>query len=385
MGYNTWNDVECDGNTDANIRNVADAFVAYGLDKIGYQYVNLDDCWSNKRDPVTNRLVPDPEKFPQGIKPVADYVHARGLKFGIYTDRGTFTCATRPGSQGHEWVDAQSFAMWGVDYVKEDSCNAPKDHNKAFEQYRLMRDALNATGRPIYFSLCGWKSWYAPVGATLANSWRVALDVRNWPSLWNAASINGKLAEFSRPGAWNDPDMLVGNVPGSKLRVTPNQTRTQFSLWSVMAAPLLIGSSIPKLDSYELETYKNTEVIAVDQDPLGIQGTILWEDCPHRGLLDLQDEAKTGLSPVPDCRQVWSRKLAGGARAVLFINWAQSNEWTWITLGPDLMNAMGFAEGAEIRDLWEHRDLGVHQHFQSCIFGNGSSKMYKFSPPTRIV
>jgi alpha-galactosidase len=385
MGYNTWNDVECDGNTAENIHNVADAFINYGLDKLGYQYVNLDDCWTKQRDTNTHRLIPDPQAFPEGIKPVANYVHARGLKFGIYTDRGSFTCAARPGSEGHEWVDAQTFADWGVDYVKEDSCNAPKDHDKAFEQYRIMRDALNATGRPIYFSLCGWKAWYAPVGAMLANSWRVALDVRSWESLWNAASINSRLAEFASPGAWNDPDMLLGNVRNSVLRLTPTQTRTQFSLWSIMAAPLIIGSSIPQLKSHELDTYRNTEVIAVDQDPLGIQGTILWEDCPHRELLDLQREAKDGLYPVPDCRQVWSRQLVDGARAVLIINWAQTSNWTWVTVGPDLMGAMGFAAGADVRDLWEHSDLGVHHTFQSCILGDGSSKMYRFSPPTHIV
>ncbi len=229
MGYNTWNDFRCNGISAANVMAVADKIIELGLNFAGYHYVNIDDCWCTGRENGTNVLIPDPVAFPNGMKAVADYVHSlvcwhstascintnflirvilQGLKFGIYTDRGTNTCAGRPGSQGYEALDAQTFASWGVDYVKEDSCNAPSDPPSAFQQYGTMRDALNAvrfcqrylfvcsfisdldvlvqTGRPIYFSLCGWNSWYAPVGWTLGNSWRIAGDCNQWPSVYNA-------------------------------------------------------------------------------------------------------------------------------------------------------------------------------------------------------
>jgi len=378
MGYNTWNDLRCENVTAENIRQIADAIVLHGLDKAGYVYVNVDDCWATARDDGTNRIIPDPKGFPDGMRAVADYVHSKGLKFGLYTDRGWFTCGTRPGSQGHEEIDAQTYAAWGVDYLKEDSCNAPHNPDKAFEQYGIMRDALNATGRPIFFALCGWNPWYAPYGASLGNSWRVAVDVNNWSSLWNAVATNSELSAYASVGAWNDPDALLGSTPGSARVLAPHQVRTQFSLWAVMAAPLMIGSNIRAIGASDLDTYTNAEVIAVDQDPLGVQGGILWEDCPPRDMLDLHVQSKTILDQVPACKQVWGKRLADRTVAVLFVNWSPVPAWVEVDAG--LMRRIGFSHDVFVRDLWLKKNYeGARGHFKAYVAGDGTCALYKFS------
>ena len=253
--------------------------VSEGLAALGYTYLNVDDCWSAGRD-AAGRLVPDPKAFPQGMKPLVDYVHSKGLRFGIYADRGDATCAGYEGSLGHEAVDAQTWADWGVDYLKEDSCFASTDHATAFAQYDSMRRALNATGRPIFLSLCGWNAWYAPRGAGLGNSWRIAGDADDWPHIYAAARTNEALARWAGPGGFNDPDMLVGSNTAAAAHITPAQQRTQFSLWAVMAAPLLIGAPITSMTPHDLATYSNRRVIAVNQDRLGLQGEVVFSNCP---------------------------------------------------------------------------------------------------------
>eukprot|EP01125_Pyxidicula_operculata_P021447 TRINITY_DN8256_c0_g1_i1.p1 TRINITY_DN8256_c0_g1~~TRINITY_DN8256_c0_g1_i1.p1 ORF type:complete len:406 (-),score=65.20 TRINITY_DN8256_c0_g1_i1:56-1246(-) len=343
MGYNTWNDFRCDI-SDKDIRSVADAIVSQNLHKYGYVYLNMDDCWASGRD-SSGRIYPDPNSFPNGIKSVADYVHSKGLKFGIYTDRGTQTCAGRPGSEGYETIDAQTYASWGVDYLKEDSCYASGDHNTAFKQYGLMRDALNATGRDIYFSLCGWNSWYAPNGWNLGNSWRIAGDCNHWNDVLNAIDTNSPLTNYARPGGWNDPDMLLGSTPGSAASLTPVQSRTMFSMWSVMAAPLLIGSHIQQLSSWDLQTYTNTEVIAIDQDPLGLQGVRI------AGGNLIQGSNTTTFN-------VWAKKLSSSAGfAVIFLNNDSQN--ANVVCDETCFKNMGFVNGDTIavRDVWLHKDL----------------------------
>jgi len=245
--------------------------VSSGLSKLGFQYINLDDCWAKGRY-ANGTVYPDAVAFPSGMKALADYVHSKGLKFGVYTDRGTLTCGGRPGSLDHEKIDADTYASWGVDYVKEDSCYASGDHQTAFDEYGRMRDGLNATGRPIYFSLCGWSDWYAPVGWSLGNSWRIGPDDTNWPGILTNIDIDANLAAYSRPGGWNDPCLLLGKTFTGSLRVTEQQSRTQFNMWAIIASPLLISANIREMSAFTLETYSNTEVIAVDQDPLGKQG-----------------------------------------------------------------------------------------------------------------
>jgi len=277
MGFNNWNTTGCRADfNEAMVKGVADYFVASGLEAAGYQYVNLDDCWALPQRGEDGNLVPDPVRFPNGIKAVADYVHEQGLKFGIYTSAGTKTCnrAGFPGGLDHEQQDANLFASWGVDYLKYDNCN--NQGRDAVERYTKMRDALKATGRPIVYSICEWgqnKPWlWAP---DVGHLWRTTGDINDsWGSLKGIIQRNLPLAQYARPGAWNDPDMLeVGNG-----KMTDNEYRTHFSMWAIMAAPLLIGSDIRKATPATLEILGNREVIAVDQDPLGIQGEVIAQE-----------------------------------------------------------------------------------------------------------
>jgi len=352
MGYNTWNDYRCTVNED-DVKSAADAVIALGLDKVGYEYVNLDDCWASSRD--NNGVIQaDPQTFPSGIESLADYVHNLGLKFGIYTDRGNETCAGRPGSLTYESIDAQTYASWGVDYLKEDSCYASSDHQTAFDEYGTMRDALNSTGRPIYFSLCGWHTWYAPQGQSLGNSWRIAGDCVDWETTLNAMNKNSQLASYAGPGGWNDPDMLIGSSAGTAFDLSPHQSRTMFSMWSVMAAPLLIGSNIHNLSSWDYETYSNIEVISVDQDDLGLQGIRLAGGNLGLGIYD----ASSPDSPLPSQTNVWGRQLVHGSWAVVFLN-NQDTEAD-ITCDSDCFSQMNFGvDTVYVRDLWTHTNNGT--------------------------
>jgi len=377
MGYNTWNDFRCDNITARNVMRVADAIVDTGLGAVGYSYINIDDCWAVSRNPHTFELVPDPIAFPDGMKAVADYVHGKGLRFGIYTDRGPLTCANRTGSAGFEGVDAETFASWGVDFLKEDSCYADSDHHDvAIADYMRMRDALNATGRPIFFSLCGWHTWYAPVGRSLGNSWRISGDVSDWSSVYAAAQLNSELSPFAGPGGWNDPDMLVGSSAGGAIHNTPEQSRTQFSLWSIMASPLLIGSNLLGMSKYDLETYSNTEVIAVNQDALGVQGKPIASNCSPSVRLP----GSGGDNRVPECQQVWAKLLSDGSAALIFVNWAGPPT----TVECDsvcLSTALGSSQDSVyVRDLWKHRDLGVLSKIRMRVGADGASVTLKITP-----
>jgi len=367
MGYNTWNDFRCNIN-EKDILSSADAMVSQGLNKLGYVYVNIDDCWASSRA-SDGTIVAEASAFPHGIKYIADYVHNKGLKFGIYSDRGTKTCAGRPGSQGFEKKDADTYASWGVDYLKEDSCNAPSDHNTAFQQYGTMRDALNATRREIYFSLCGWNSWYAPEGWSLGNSWRIAGDCNTWPNVLNAIDTNAPLVQYARPGGWNDPDMLIGSDSAAAAHLTQAQSRTMFSQWCVMTAPLLIGSNIRALNSWDLQTYSNTELIAINQDPAGKQGSRLAGGNLYQGT-------------TKSTFNVWGKKLQDGSAVLIFLNNAGSA--ADVTCDSSCFSAMGFtpSEKLTVRDLWSHTNIGTVPatgYTAKAVPGNGGSVTLKFS------
>jgi alpha-galactosidase len=270
MGFNDWNAYGCNV-SESLIKSTAQAMHTNGMQAAGYTYVNIDDCWMTHTRDSAGRLVPDPAKFPDGIKGTADYVHSLGLKLGIYEDAGTATCAGYPGSLGHETTDAQTFASWGVDYLKYDNCNntgAP-----AQNRYTAMRDALAATGRPILYSLCNWGqdnvwTWGAGVG----NSWRTTGDINaSYSSMLSIFHSNVGLASYAGPGHWNDPDMLEAGNSG----LSTTEARTEFSLWAEMAAPLIAGTNIASASSTTLSIYTNSRVIAVDQDSLGKQGTMV--------------------------------------------------------------------------------------------------------------
>jgi len=343
MGWNSWNKFACDGLNEKVVRQTADTIVANGMKDAGYQYVNLDDCWQTGRD-ENGFIIADSAKFPSGIKALADYIHSKGLRLGIYSDAGTLTCAKRPGSIGHEYQDALQYARWGVDYLKEDWCSTLPGQG-AESSYTLMRDALEeaykVTGHRILFSLCEWGShqpwlWAGPVG----NMWRSTGDIQDcWDCKkdWGGNGVTKiidlvePIYSYAGPGHWNDPDMLeVGNGG-----MTTEEYRSHFSLWAELAAPLLAGNDIANMSTSTREILLNKEVIAIDQDPLGIQG--------HR-------VKKTGDL------EVWSKQLADGGRAVILLNRGKATaniSASWSDIGyPDSLKA-------NVRDLWAARDLGL--------------------------
>ncbi|MEU2716375.1 NPCBM/NEW2 domain-containing protein [Streptomyces sp. NPDC007205] len=333
MGFNNWNSTHCSADFDESmVKGIADLFVAKGLKDAGYQYVNLDDCWALPRRDADGKLVPDPARFPNGIKAVADYVHSKGLKLGIYTSAGTKTCnsAGFPGALGHEYSDAQQFADWGVDYLKYDNCN--NQGVDAKQRYTTMRDALKAasrqTGRPIVYSICEWGEnkpweWASDVG----HLWRTTGDISdNWGSMLSILKQNLPLAPYAGPGHWNDPDMLeVGNGG-----MTDTEYRSHFSLWSVMAAPLLIGTDLRKASPATFGILDNKEVIAVDQDPLGKQGTVV---------------SSAGG------RWVIAKEMKDGSRAVALFN--ESGTAQRIATTAAAVGLPG-APAYTLRDLWQH-------------------------------
>jgi alpha-galactosidase len=273
MGWNSWNKFACKID-EKLIHSTVDSLVSTGLAKIGYQYACLDDCWEMPSRDAQGLLEFNNISFPSGGKALGDYIHSKGLKFGIYSSDGDKTCQGRPASLHHETADANSFAGWGVDYLKLDNC-----HNEGLppkERYPIMRDALNATGRPIFYALCEWgdadpASWAGGVG----NSWRTTGDISdNWATMINRVDLNEPLYAAAAPGSWNDPDMLeVGNGG-----MNEDEYVTHFSLWCIMKSPLLIGCDITSMSDATKRILMNTEAIAVNQDPLGVQGHRVWTD-----------------------------------------------------------------------------------------------------------
>lgn len=336
MGWNSWNKFACDV-SDRLIRETADALVTSGMRDAGYRYVVIDDCWQVARDSL-GHIVVDPERFPSGMKALADYVHARGLQFGVYSDAGTKTCQGRPGSRGYEYQDARTYASWGVDYLKYDWCSHGTQNAEA--SYRLMRDALDRSGRPITFSICEWGTnqpwlWASGIG----HLWRTTGDIqdcwdcrRDWGGMgWvHILDLQVGLESYAGPGHWNDPDMLeVGNGG-----MTVEEYRAHFSMWAILAAPLMAGNDIRSMTPEIRDILTNREVIAVDQDAMGRQGRKVRDD---------------------GAVEVWSRELADGSRAVALLNRDTTAAVVTVTW-PEI----GYTAGLEarVRDLWAHRDLG---------------------------
>jgi len=266
MGWNSWNHFGCNIN-EKLIHDTITTISKSGLAAAGYIYVNMDDCWAGSRDNQGN-IHPDNRSFPNGIKPLADYAHQLGLKFGLYSDAGTATCAGRPGSLNYEKNDANSYAAWGVDYLKYDNCNNQNIPPKT--RYPIMRDALNATGRQIFYSLCEWgednpAEWAGSVG----NSWRTTGDISDdWNSMTSRIDANDQWWSNAGVGGWNDPDMLeVGNG-----HMSNTEYISHFSLWALAKAPLLIGCDVTNMSPQTLAILTAPEVIAVNQDKLGEQG-----------------------------------------------------------------------------------------------------------------
>ena len=273
MAWNSWYHYFCQVN-ETVVRATIDAVVSTGLTSKGYAYINLDDCWAGFRNP-NGTIHSDPTAFPSGIKSLADYAHAKNLGFGVYTDLGYKTCAGRPGSLGFEAIDALTYASWGVDFVKVDNCNT--DGSTPETRYPVMSLALNESGRAQFFSLCEWgvddPAKWAPA---FGNSWRTTGDLTpdQWDVMMNRADLNEPLYPYAGPGGWNDPDMLqVGNTGMSSV-----EYQTQFSLWAIMKAPMIISLNVANMSAETWNIVGNEEVIAVNQDPLGVQGHRVWSD-----------------------------------------------------------------------------------------------------------
>jgi alpha-galactosidase len=330
MGWNSWNHFKAQVD-DATVRGVADAIASNGMKDAGYVYINIDDTWEGNRDASGN--IQSNSKFPD-MKALADYVHSKGLKLGLYSSPGPRTCAGYEGSYGHEKQDANTWASWGIDYVKYDWCSAsamfkPEDEHGV---YQIMGDALRATGRPIVFSLCQYgavdvQTWGASVGGNL---WRTTGDIQdNWNSMSRIGfDMQIPLITYSGPGHWNDPDMMeVGNGGMSS-----DEYKTHFSLWAILAAPLIAGNDVRNLDDATKAILLNKDVIAVNQDSLGTEGNRI---------------AKNGDT------EVWARPLAKGAYAIALFNRGAdpaniSVKWSDVKLSGKL----------KVRDLWAHSDLG---------------------------
>jgi alpha-galactosidase len=336
MGWNSWNKFGCNV-SEKLIREMADAMVTSGMRDAGYVYLVIDDCWQVDRDAQGN-ILPDAQRFPSGMKALADYVHAKGLKFGIYSDAGTLTCQKRPGSRGYEFQDARQYAAWGVDYLKYDWCSTSTQNAQA--SYSIMHDALLKAGRPIVFSICEWGTakpwlWARDIG----NLWRTTGDIqdcwdckRDWGGMGvvHILDLQDGLESYAGPGHWNDPDMLeVGNGG-----MTTTEYRAHFSLWCLLSAPLMAGNDLRSMPAEIKETLTNREVIGVDQDPLGFQGRRVTREGD---------------------REVWAKQLANGGRAVVLFNRGPrsaklSVSWTDIGYPSHL--------SASVRDLWAGKDLG---------------------------
>jgi alpha-galactosidase len=326
MGWNSWNRFGCNVRAEL-VMEMADAMVDSGMRDAGYRYVNIDDCWLLP-DRNSDGSVQFSPFFPNGIEEVADYVHERGLKLGIYSDRGAKTCAGRAGAEGFEELDAQTYAEWGVDYLKHDNCNARSELIE--QQYKLMGDALKASGRDIVYSLCAWNFYEWGVG--VGHLWRTTTDIRdNWLSILDNLEANHKFAPYAGPNGWNDPDMLeVGNES-----LTDTEYRSHFALWAISAAPLIAGNDLTNMTPETLDILTNPEIIAINQDALGLQGVPVNVDGP---------------------RQIWAKPLnESGARAVVFFNGGNTAADMVLSF-----TDIGLRAGrATARDLWERVDRGT--------------------------
>lgn len=340
MGWNSWNQFRCQISEDL-IHETAQALVDLGLKNIGYEYVNLDDCWQISRN-KSGYIQEDAKHFPSGIAALSDYVHSLGLKFGLYSDAGLRTCQGRPGGLEYEEKDAAKYAEWNIDYLKYDNCfNLGLD---VHARYQRMHDALNATDHPIYFSMCEWgienpATWARPVG----NSWRTTQDINpTWESMTKIADMNNEWWQEAGPGGWNDPDMLeVGNGDW-KL----DEQKAHFTLWCLMKAPLLLGNDLRNLPSDVMEIISNEELIAWNQDKLGKQGYRR-----SRKVLEGQS-ASSGL-------EVWAGELMDGRIALVLFNRSDKEH----TITAQWSDDLGLDQNKImiVRDVWQHVDIGTHQ------------------------
>lgn len=355
MGWNSWN-VFHENINENQIKEIADAMVSSGLRDAGYIYLNLDDNWMDTKRDANGDLQNHPKTFPSGMKALADYIHKKGLKFGVYGDRGLRTChhynsnwVSENGSYMHEEQDAKKFAEWGVDYLKYDNCDPAPGSNQE-QDYRRMSKALRNSGRDIVFSICAWgyQKWMPEI----AHLWRTTFDIGpEWIStswyrgLYEIIDENNKYWEIAKPGKWNDPDML--EVDNRNL--TYEEQKSQMTMWSIMAAPIMISSDVRKMSDQVKDLYLNKEMIAVNQDSLGVQGHRISDD---KG------------------KQVWTKPMRNGDIAVALLN----NNTSAQTVECDF-SKIGVTGEVEVRDIWQKKDLGKLTHVSVELPAHGSAML----------
>lgn len=358
MGWNSWNKFGCDV-SEKLIKEIADAMVSSGMRDAGYIYLNIDDCWHGERDSL-GFIHENPERFPSGMKALADYVHSKGLKLGIYSDAGTQTCGGHPGSRGHEYQDAITYADWGIDYLKYDWCNTGELMPK--EAYITMRDAIHSAGRPMVFSICEWGNnkpwtWGKEVGhlwrttGDIVDCWDCELGHGNWSSngIMKILDMQKEIRQYAGPGHWNDPDMMeVGNA------LTVNESRAHFTMWCMLAAPLIAGNDIRTMSKEIKEILINKEAVAINQDVLGIQGFKMY---------DYGDV------------EIWVKPLQNNEWAICFLNRGDTPkpvELSWfenpINDGVSGKNADFSKTTFSLYDIWAKKTIGTTETvFQSTI------------------
>ncbi len=368
MGWNSWNKFGCDV-SETLIMGIADEIVNSGMKDAGYEYVVIDDCWQVGRN-NDGEIIVDPERFPHGMKFLADYIHSKGLKFGIYSCAGIYTCQGRPGSRGHEFQDARTYAKWGVDYLKYDWCYATGEDAKctastqehSIYAYTTMRDALFAAGRPVVFSICEWgfqKPW--EWANNVGHLWRTYWDIKDhWNSLMDIFDKQKGLGKYAGPGHWNDPDMLeVGNGG-----MTTEEYKTHFSLWCMLAAPLMAGNDIQNMTPETREILTNKEVIALDQGTLGKQGYCYRENSDY---------------------EIWIKDLSGDERAIFLLN--RSDERKSVLVDFDLLlrvtqsyrKSTGYKlPDYKVKDLWKHKELKIDTSKQYIDITPHSVKVFRY-------
>jgi alpha-galactosidase len=334
MGWNSWNKFAC--NVDETlIKSVADVFLTNGMKDAGYEYIVIDDCWQVSRE-ADGQIVADPKRFPSGIKALADYIHSKGLKFGIYSDAGRQTCQGRPGGFNYEEIDAKTYASWGVDYLKYDWC-----HNEGIVPqvvYPKMSKALALSGRDIVFSICEWGlnrpwTWATSVG----HLWRTTEDIldcydctTDWGGMGWSLILDKQegLEKYAGPGHWNDPDMLEVGNKGLKF----NESQAHFSFWCLLAAPLIAGNDVRTMSDSTKSILTNKEAISVNQDVLGIEGSKKYDNGDF---------------------EIWSKPLKNNEIAVILFNRNKLTfdfkiDWT----------LAGIKGSYNLHDIWSHKDIG---------------------------
>lgn len=361
MGWNSWNTFKCDGINETVIREMADTMVLKRLKAVGYEYIVIDDCWQVGRDD-NGYIIIDKEKFPSGMKALADYIHSKGLKFGIYSDAGTHTCGGRPGSKDYELKDAEKYAEWGVDYLKYDWCNT--EGQDAIQSYTLMRDALYKNKRPILFSICEWGinkpwEWAKDVGHIWRTTYDISFDGRfdgdRWGNQIGWSNILDKqvgLEKYAGPGHWNDPDMLAVGIG-----MSVNESRAHFTMWCMLAAPLMTGNDLRNMNSETQEILTNKNLIAIDQDKLGKQGFKILDDGNF---------------------EVWQKPLSNGEIAICLFN-RDTNAKDYL-LDWKKLKIKEFIGKYSITNVWKDKQVGVTDEIIQIKIPTRDVVLFKLTP-----